>query len=472
MRLRTRLTLATVSMSLLAIVLVAAFGTVLATRVLEARAVRDVETTARLAVGVRDAVLQARELDARSGRQNRLGTVAERAADRALENLLSQLGATVTPLRINDLDSAVVGLVELDDIRAIRAGNSVSGRGVVNDVEVIWAAVPGDPPWIGATDADGIDEVARQIGVRLFIAGLLGVLGVGIVGLVVGDRLARPVRELEDAVDEIRSGRLDRRVPESVSGRVDEIGDLARGVDAMAAGLEEARADQRGFFRSVAHELRTPLTNIRGYAEGLQDGRFSDAGAAAAHAVIHDESLRLTRLVDDVMTLARLDAGDFTIEAHEVEIGAVMGAAVAAARVVADEAGVVTRLAPPVEDRRGSVAVTTDPDRVQQVLDNLIANALRVTPTGGIVELDLAVTPADVRIAVADSGPGIDDGDLGIAFERYGLWRRYRGEREVGTGLGLAIVDELVRRLGGRVEVEGRGRLGGAVFTVVLPRRA
>jgi two-component system sensor histidine kinase BaeS len=205
----------------------------------------------------------------------------------------------------------------------------------------------------------------------------------------------------------------------------------------MVSDLRSAREREKTFLLSVSHELRTPLTAIRGYGEALADGtatRPRQAGEVVAH-----ESKRLERLVEDLLDLARLESGEFSVRPENVDLAQIAGAAIEALTPAAKEYGVMLRL----EAGSGSSAFT-DPDRVHQMIANLVENAIRVTPERGTVTVEVS----DHAIVVADSGPGLTPEDIDHAFERFYLWRRYKGVRPVGSGLGLAIVGELAQRLG------------------------
>ena len=231
---------------------------------------------------------------------------------------------------------------------------------------------------------------------------------------------------------------------------------LARSFNRMAADLEAARDAERRFLLSVSHELKTPLTAIRGYSEALQEGAVEprDAGDVLAR-----EGGRLERLVQDLLDLARVNARSFTVRRQPVELAEVAGEVVRRyePRARGFGVGLAVRLDEPS-------LVLADPDRLLQVVSNLVENALRTTPAGG----EVTVAARGPAISVADDGPGIETLDLPRAFDRFFLHDRYRGERSVGTGLGLAIVKELVEAMGGSVGV--RSSLGsGSTFTVTLP---
>ncbi len=273
--------------------------------------------------------------------------------------------------------------------------------------------------------------------------------------------LGRRLDGLATASAAIAAGDLAARAPERGG---DEVAAVARSFNEMAEQLEAARRRERDFLMSVSHDLRTPLTTIRGYAEGLADDAIPADDLARVGGVLHAQAGRLSRLVDDLVQLSRLEARQFELRpepvdlaAHLKEVAEAMAARAHAARV---------RLAVAVADV-GVVAV--DPDRVAQVAGNLLENALRYTPEGGTVTLRLELRGEVVAFTVADTGPGIDEADLPHVFERLYVAQRYRPVRPEGSGLGLSIVRELVAIMGGRLEVASRAGAGTSV-TVTLPR--
>lgn len=289
----------------------------------------------------------------------------------------------------------------------------------------------------------------------LVLAGLAGALLAGALSFVLARRLTRPLHEVAGGAARVATGEPGVSVP--VRGR-DELSRLAASFNAMAGDLERARDAQRGFLLSVSHELKTPLTAIRGYAEALGDGAVPAGEAAAA---IEAESLRLQRLVGDLLDLARLDRADFAIERHPVDLARVAAQVRERHATRAAELGVELRVARLAKG--GSAMALADHDRLLQAASNLVENALRATPAGGVVTVELCPASLTVR----DTGPGLAPEDLPRAFERFYLHDRHRGHRDVGSGLGLAIVRQVVEAMGGHVEVSGApGR--GAAFTLRL----
>jgi two-component system sensor histidine kinase BaeS len=269
-------------------------------------------------------------------------------------------------------------------------------------------------------------------------------------------RLTRPIAALASATRRVGTGEAAVTVP--VDGE-DELAQLGRSFNAMAADLERARESQRSFLESVSHELKTPLTSIRGYAEALDEGAVSPETGGR---VIAAEAGRLERLVFDLLDLARLDRAGFEVARRPVDLAAVGSAAIQRHLPRARELG-LELTSSSTGDVNGAWGVG-DEGRLLQATSNLIENALRLTPAGGRV----TVSARTGEITVRDTGPGLAEEDLPHAFERFYLYDRYRSERAVGSGLGLAIVKELIGAMGGSVTA-ANGADGGAQFTLSVP---
>lgn len=269
---------------------------------------------------------------------------------------------------------------------------------------------------------------------------------------------SRRLADLETAAGAVAGGDLAARAP--VDGN-DEITEVSLAFNNMAIQLQAARSREREFLMNVSHDLRTPLTTIRGYAEALDADQIEDDDLQRVAGVLHAETGRLSRLIEDVMLLARLEAREFTLRPEPVDLAAHMSEVVAGHRSRADAAGVTLEF---VDEGVGVVEV--DPDRIAQVGANLVDNALRFTRRGGTVNVSLRPAAGSVVLAVTDSGPGIDSEDLSRVFDRFFTADRVP-VRPDGSGLGLAIVRELVDAMGGSVEASSPAT-GGARFTVVI----
>ncbi len=294
-----------------------------------------------------------------------------------------------------------------------------------------------------------VQRLAAAVGVGALLAGLLSWW--------LSRKITGPVTALSDAADEIATGNYAVRVPVRGGG---EIGHLSERFNEMAARLAATEERERQFLMSVSHELRTPLTAIKGHVDAILDGLFDDPELERASLdVVAAETIRLERLVGDVLDLAKLNAHRFTVHAEEVDIGALVERAHASFGEEARRREIDFQL-----DGEEAPTIVTDGDRVLQVITNLLANAFRWTPDGGTVSLGSGADNGVVRIAVRDSGPGI------AADERERIFVPFISRDNHGTGLGLPIARELAQALGGRIELDST--IGeGSRFRLVLPAR-
>jgi signal transduction histidine kinase len=293
----------------------------------------------------------------------------------------------------------------------------------------------------------------------LFVSGIATLVAMAM-AFYLARRLTRPLALMDATTRKIASGDLSARVD---LGRhpPDELSELASTLNAMAAQLETARGQERAFLLSVSHDLRTPLTSIKGYAEAITDGTVQSVeDRLKAAGVIAAESRRLERLVADLLDLARLDAHEFSLRPRPVDAVAAVTEAVGAFRPSAEDLGITLRVDAPV-----AVLADADPERLGQIVANLVENALKYATASIVVRV--TATPGALELRVEDDGPGIDPRDLPQVFDRLYASRTAPG-RKVGTGLGLAIVRELAAAMGGNASVE-RADGGGTCFVVRLP---
>jgi signal transduction histidine kinase len=319
-----------------------------------------------------------------------------------------------------------------------------------------------------AVRQQALDET-RETAV-LVAVGLAGALLAALLlftGLV--NSMRGPLSRLVEGARRLAGGELDARVK---AGGPVEIATLGQAFNEMAAELEhDARERDRlermkdDFVLTVSHELRTPVTAVKGFAEMLaQDGGRLRKGQADAIEVIRESAGQLSGMIDDLLDLARSDAGKLRIEPQPVSV-----------RTLTDRAARQTRPQFAEKDQRlrvsvekGVPKVIADPGRIAQVLTNLLVNAHKYCPEGSKVRLSAAKTGKEVEFTVADDGPGISDAGLDHVFDRF--WRGESGDtREVGgTGLGLAIAKSLVELHGGAIAAASKPGEG-ATFRFVLP---
>jgi signal transduction histidine kinase len=276
-----------------------------------------------------------------------------------------------------------------------------------------------------------------------------------VLGLVVLVRVGRvlrhtaiPISDLMDAAEHIAAGDYSTRVAEQGAP---EVHALARAFNSMSARLQAHDEERRSLLADVTHELRTPLTVIQGNLEGMIDGVYP---ADEVHlTAILDETHILSRRIDALRTLALAESGALRLQKEPTDIAMLVGETVASFRAQADAAGVTLQ----AEGDSELPLLDIDPARIREVLENLLANALRYTPRGGAVRVRLGIADGDrqVTVAVEDTGRGIASDELPHIFDRFAKTRDSHG-----MGLGLAIAKDLVGAHGGEITAEsepGRG---------------
>jgi signal transduction histidine kinase len=288
----------------------------------------------------------------------------------------------------------------------------------------------------------------------------VGATGVALfLGIFLTRALTRPLRELTAATRAVAKGKLGHQV--EVRSQ-DELGDLADSFNQMSADLARSRDLRRQMTADIAHDLRTPLSVILGHAEALRDGVLPPTGET--FHIVHDEALRLSRLVEDLRTLSLEDTAELPLVRRLTPPKRLLerAAATQANRVVKGDITLQVNADPELPD------FDIDPDRMAQVLSNLLENALQHTPEGGTIIL--AAEPGDegVRLSVHDSGPGIAAEDLPRVFDRFYRADKARNRHDGGSGLGLAIARSIVVKHGGRIWAESEPGEGATIF-IELP---
>ena len=292
--------------------------------------------------------------------------------------------------------------------------------------------------------------------------GTLVASGVGVlVALWLGSRIVKPVVTLTQATRVIAGGGPPPLVP--VAGR-DELAELGHAFNRMATRLAEQEEQRRRLFAGIAHELRTPLSVIQGTLEGMLDHVIEPAPERIAG--LHSQALLLKRLITDLRDLSLAQVGQLRLHRRMTDVGGVVRETLEAMAPLADERTVGLRLEVPATLR----SIQADPDRLRQVVQNLVENALRHTPSGGEVRIALRDGNGEgLHVVVADTGSGIRAEDLPHVFDQFYRADASRARSSGGTGMGLAIVKSLVEAHGGHVTVESAPGAG-SVFTVMLPQ--
>jgi two-component system sensor histidine kinase BaeS len=299
-----------------------------------------------------------------------------------------------------------------------------------------------------------LERINRASLIAAAIAGAAALL----LALLLATFLLRPVRQMMDAAEDLAQGNLSRRV--EVRGR-HELARLGRAFNNMAGSLEGAASHRREMTADIAHELRTPLAVQRANLEAIQDGVYPPTQEHLK--TILEQNALLTRLVEDLRMLALADAGELRLELGPADLSSLIEGIVGRFRAKAEEKGIAIHT-----NSEFQPTLQIDAVRVEQILHNLLQNALRHTTQSSQVWVNLSSEPGWALIEVRDSGPGIPEEALPHVFERFYRADRYRTRPEGGTGLGLAIARKLAEAHDGTLTAANNPE-GGASFTLRLP---
>ncbi|MEW5990381.1 MAG: ATP-binding protein [Chloroflexota bacterium] len=318
--------------------------------------------------------------------------------------------------------------------------------------------LPGDPmgeAMSRATEAAFTDAMRQA----LVAATIIAVATAAIVSLAVAARIARPISTLAAAARRLAGGRYAERVPVEDPR---ELRELATSFNDMAGSLEATERRRLQLVGDVAHELRTPLTTLDGYLEGLEDGVID--ASPETWRLLRAETARLTRLVTDLSELWRAEARQLPLEIEVVDLATVAAEVAERFAPLAATRGIRLELA------AEPAAARADRDRVAEIVDNFLSNAIRHAPDGTAVDIVTSVAPTGARVTVTDRGPGLARDQLEAVFERFYRVDPARSRAAGGAGIGLAIVRALAGAMAGRAWAESAGPGHGATFVLELPR--
>ncbi len=294
----------------------------------------------------------------------------------------------------------------------------------------------------------------------LLFSAVTGLASAILVSLFVSRRVVTPIRQMMQASHHIAAGHYHERV-QVVSG--DELGQLAGSFNQMAFSLEQTETMRRELIANVTHELRTPLATIKGYMEGLLDGVLP--AEPGTYQQVYREADRLQRLVNDLQELSRVEAGAFKLNRKAVVMADLIRQVAGRLRPQFEEKGVGLELNLPER----VPPVMADEDRVQQILLNLVGNALQYTPAGGAVNITAETGAAEIRVLIQDNGAGIPAEHLPHLFTRFYRVDKSRSRAGGGSGIGLTIARHLVEAHGGRIWAGSEGVNRGSTFGFSLP---
>jgi len=312
------------------------------------------------------------------------------------------------------------------------------------------------------TGLGAIQILFRAIGLYFVWGGLIAIVFAFVFTLFLSRRILSPVQALTDAAKKLGQGDFKQRVTVKDTG---EIGELTNTFNSMAADLEQTEQLRRNMVADVAHELRTPVSNIKGYLEAAQDGVVKMD--AATIKTIDEEATLLSQLVDDLQELSLAEAGQLKLSRQDVDTTDLIkqAAAVMQAKAIAKSITISTNLPGDLP------TADIDPQRINQVLRNLLENAIAYTPAGGVIGITAELKGKQIAISVTDTGEGIPADELPFIFERFYRVDKSRSRRTGGHGLGLTIAKRLVEAHGGKIDAYSEvGKGSRFVFTAPVSK--
>ena len=302
-------------------------------------------------------------------------------------------------------------------------------------------------------------QFRQSLNRSLIVGGMVATVIALLLSYVVSTRMTRPLVSMTGAAKRLEGGDLSERVEVESE---DEIGQLGEAFNHLAETLERQERMRKNLTADVAHELRTPLAVIRSHIEAYMD-KVIEPDPENLQS-IHEEIMRLGRLVNDLSELAKAESGRLELDRVDVDLGEVAERVVTGLTPFASEKGIAIGL----EAEPGTLGCF-DQDKLRQVVVNLIGNAIKFTPEGGRVDVKVFDRGPDVVVVVKDTGSGITPDDRAHIFERFYRVDKSRSRATGGSGIGLTIADELIKLHDGHIEVESAPGEG-STFTVILPR--
>lgn len=324
-----------------------------------------------------------------------------------------------------------------------------------SDEEVVWAVYLHKP-------LPEINRVRASVFRFFIISAGVAVLVSTVLAYVFSLKISTPLKQINDAARIIASGEFNNRL--NIKAK-DEIGELAQSFNQMASALQNIEEMRRGFIANVSHELRTPMTSIRGFIEGILDGTIPPEKHKDYLLIVKDEAERLNRLVNDLLDLAKMEAGEATLVKRSFNINELVRRC-----IIKFENLIVNKdIQVEVDFEEEDMYVHADPDAIERVIYNLMHNALKFTPEGGRIVLRVGSNKEKILVSVEDNGIGIAADDLSRIWERFYKSDKSRGKDKTGTGLGLAIVKSIINEHGQEIWVASKPGAG-TRFTFTLEK--
>jgi len=353
--------------------------------------------------------------------------------------------------------------IDQSDLQAVLGGQTVVKKGdspyFGMDMLLVAAPLKKGGQQSGAvivhTPLAPIQANLRSINEAVIYSFLLGIAAATLLAFLFSRKVTGPILKINSVARSMAAGDFSRQVtgyPDNELGVLaGSINTLSRELKEKIETLEKIDSARRAFVANISHELRTPLTIMQGYTEALMDGIARDEKQKEKYLLnIYEETIRLRRLVDDLLDLRRLESGQISIRLEAADLARIIEGVAGQFNETATEKKVEVKYLLPGE----SLLVNGDPDRLKQVVINLVDNAVRFSPENGVVEVRGERLGGKVRVRVRDSGPGMSEEEKGLVWDRFYKSNQYSTGRDSGSGLGLAIARQIIDLHGGEIGVD------------------
>ncbi|WP_315969448.1 sensor histidine kinase [Oceanobacillus massiliensis] len=308
-------------------------------------------------------------------------------------------------------------------------------------------------------DTNNIKRIVNHLSDQFVFIGFVTIILTIITVFILSRLITKPLVKMKEATEQLSKG---RHKVELHTDRRDELGELAASITKLSDDLERLKKERNEFLASISHELRTPLTYLKGYADIISRGDISDNERNEYIEIIREETEQLAILIKNLLELAKMDQNKFTINKEDIEFGKLIHTITERIRPVFEEKNITFSVRCP-----SHIIAHVDPERIQQVLLNILDNAKKHTPQGKRISLEVSQNKREIITIISDEGKGIPEEDLPFIFERLYRVEKSRSRLSGGTGLGLTIAKEIVEFHGGTIEV--RSKLGeGTSFIIKL----
>lgn len=311
-------------------------------------------------------------------------------------------------------------------------------------------------------ETDYVSKPLRELSKQFIIAGIVTIILTIITIFILSRFVADPLIKMKEATEQMSEGHHDVDLK---MDRKDELGELARAIKKLAHDLDALKESRNEFLASVSHELRTPLTYIKGYANLLNRPGLSDSEKEQYVTIINEEVDELTSLIKDLFELAKVDENNFTIEKESLAFSDWLKDLLLRIRPMIEEANMSL-----ISEIEENIEAEIDPDRMAQVLQNIIHNAIKHSDDNRMITIQAKSVGEIIQIDVMDEGVGIASRDLPYVFDRLYRVEKSRSRESGGAGLGLAIAKEIVQAHGGKIDMTSEENVGTSVH-ITIPRR-